>query len=148
MNKKDLSHYSTAWMGVHKLRAGKNISISSYWMIETETERKEEGREKGREWCVHRDRFYLIFLLNSWKILVLLKHIHRTFFTKSQLKVWIPTVFRLPDLGPWHTLPDLFLSPLKKKNQKKIILMFTLLHYFYYTHTGLHNSSEVNLIDS
>lgn len=133
MNKKDLSHYSTAWMGVHKLRAGKNISISSYWMIETE--RKEEGREKGREWCVHRDRFYLIFLLNSWKILVLLKHIHRTFFTKSQLKVWIPTVFRLPDLGPWHTLPDLFLSPLKKKKSKEnnINVYFTSL-FLLYTH--------------
>lgn len=31
-------------MGVHKLRAGKNISVSSYWMIETE--RDEGGRER------------------------------------------------------------------------------------------------------
>lgn len=148
MNKKDLSHYSTAWMGVHKLRAGKNISISSYWMRKTE-----RGREGGRE------RKGKIVVCTPWQILPyfspqlfensdITKAYTLKFFTKSQLKVWIPTIFSLPDWGPWHTLPDLFLSPFKKKIQEKIIFMFTLLHYFYYTHTVLHNCSEVNLIDN
>lgn len=134
MNKKDLSHYSTAWMGVHKLRAGKNISVSSYWMIETE--RDEGGRErKGKR-----------VVCTPWQILPyfspqllensdITKAYTSNFFSKSQLKVWIPTIFRLPDLGPWHTLPDLFLSPLKKKKSKgnNIHVYFTSL-FLLYTH--------------